>query len=210
MPKALIINCYIDSTKILPLREAIGKYSPNTVVHYEKVGPDYVLPPDVGSIVISGSEARIVKPEDKTKFEGAIAFIKACRLPIFGICFGHQLLCTALGAKTGSLPRPVIDSFQQVKVLQTGDIFAMFKQDKTIPLAEWHNDYVLPESLDTAGFNLLANSISCDVEAVKHKTNPFYGVQFHPERITIKGETHPEGHRIIENFFVHTVMRFGL
>jgi GMP synthase-like glutamine amidotransferase len=210
MPKTLLVNCYLDSIKILPLREAIGKFSSNIVVNFEKIGLDYQLSSDIGSIVVSGSEARIVKPEDRAKFEGVMALIRASKLPIFGICFGHQLLCSAFGAKTGSLKQPVIDRFEQVNVIHSGDILAMFKQDKTIPLAQWHNDYVLKESLNEAGFNLLANSASCEVEAVKHRTNHFYGVQFHPERITIKGETHPEGHRVIENFYVHTVMRLGL
>jgi GMP synthase-like glutamine amidotransferase len=52
---------------------------------------------------------------------------------------------------------------------------------------------------------LLADSSSCEVEAVKHKRNPFYGVQFHPERINIKDESHPEGNMIIENFFRNVV-----
>ena len=47
---------------------------------------------------------------------------------------------------------------------------------------------------------LLADSLSCEVEAVKHKSEPFYGVQFHPERINVKSESHSEGHRVIENF----------
>jgi GMP synthase (glutamine-hydrolysing) len=65
----------------------------------------------------------------------------------------------------------------------------------------------LKDSLGNAGFELLADSASCEVEAVKHRTKPFYGVQFHPERIIIKGDTHPEGHRIIANFYQTTVKR---
>jgi anthranilate synthase component II len=210
MPKTLLVNCYLDGTKILPLREVIGKFSSNIVVHYDKIGLDYQLPSDIGSIVISGSEARIVKAEDKAKFEGVMALIRASKLPVLAICFGHQLLCSAFGAKTDSLKLPVTDRFEQVKVLHSGDILAIFKEDKTIPLAEWHNDFVVKASLEAAGFNLLADSASCEVEAVKHRTNHFYGVQFHPERMTIRGETHPEGHKILENFYVHTVMRLGL
>ena len=54
---------------------------------------------------------------------------------------------------------------------------------------------------------LLADSASCEVEAVKHKSKPFYGVQFHPERINVKSESHPEGHKVIENFFRNVVQR---
>jgi GMP synthase (glutamine-hydrolysing) len=69
---------------------------------------------------------------------------------------------------------------------------------------------VLKETLDVAGFKLLAESASCPVEAVKHKTKLLFGVQFHPERTTIRNETHPEGAKIIENFYVNNVVRLGL
>ncbi len=129
-------------------------------------------------------------------------------MPILGICFGHQLLCSAFGAKTASLTQPVIERFEGINILQSGDIFARFKLAQTVPLAQYHNDYVQKDSLQDAGFVLLADSASCEVEAVKHKTDPFFGVQFHPERITIKNETHPEGHEIVENFYVNVVKRF--
>ena len=160
-------------------------------------------------MVISGSEARIVDASDRAKYEGVLKLIEACNVPILGVCFGHQLLCSAFGAKTGTLPQPVIDRFEQVNVVQTGEIFSRFKVGQTIPLSEYHNDYVLKESLESAGFNLMADSASCEVEAVKQKTNLFFGVQFHPERVTIGSETHPEGHKVLENFFVHMVKRFG-
>ena len=94
-------------------------------------------------------------------------------------------------------------------MVQTGEIFSRFKGEQKIPLSEYHNDYVLKESLENADFKLLADSPSCEVEAVKHITKLFYGVQFHPERIIIQNETHPEGHKVIENFLVHVVKRFG-
>ena len=76
--------------------------------------------------------------------------------------------------------------------------------DNTISLSENHFDYVLKEDLDSAGFVLLADSDSCEVEAVKHKTKPLYGVQFHPERINV---ANPEGHKVIENFYKCVVKR---
>jgi GMP synthase (glutamine-hydrolysing) len=59
-----------------------------------------------------------------------------------------------------------------------------------VPLSENHFDYVLKDGLDKADFTLLADSPSCEVEAVKHKAKPFYGVQFHPERIKSGNEKH--------------------
>jgi GMP synthase-like glutamine amidotransferase len=208
MAKTLLINCYLDGKEIDELRQAANKFSTSTVVSYEKITSDYKVAQDIGAVVISGSETRIVKASDRAKFVGVMELIESCRLPILGICFGHQLLCSVFGAKTASMPLPIIDQFRDVNVIQSGDIFARFKQGQAIPLVQHHTDFVLKESLDDAGFRLLADSASCEVEAVKHRINPFYGVQFHPERITIGNETHPEGHKVLENFYANVVKRF--
>jgi len=209
MTRTLLINCY-QSEKINILRDLLNRFTNCRVVSYEKIQSDYQIASDINAVVVSGSESRIVNHLDKAKYEGVMQLIKNCNQPLLAICFGHQLLCSAFGAKTGTLPRPVIDQFEEVNVLQTGDIFALFKQGQALPLAQWHNDYVLKETLDVAGFKLLAESASCPVEAVKHKTKLLFGVQFHPERTTIRNETHPEGAKIIENFYVNNVVRLGL
>jgi GMP synthase-like glutamine amidotransferase len=210
MTRTLLINCYLQSEKNNNLRDTLNKFTNCKVVSYEKIQSDYQIASDINAVVISGSEARIVNPQEKAKYEGVMQLIRNCHLPLFAICFGHQLLCSAFGAKTGTLTQPVIDKFEQVNVLQTGDIFARFKQGQALELAQWHNDYVLKESLDNAGFRMLADSASCPVEAVKHKIKNFFGVQFHPERITIGNQQHPEGHKIIENFYINNVVRLGL
>lgn len=208
MAKTLLINCYFKATEINELRQVTNRFSPTNVVSYEKITSGYKVGQDIDAVVISGSEARIINALDKAKFDGVSKLIESCRLPILGICFGHQLLCSAFGAKTAVLPQPIIDRFEQVTLIQSGDIFARFKQTQTVPLAQYHKDYVQKEDLENVGFKLLAYSASCEVEAVKHKTNPFFGVQFHPESITINNETHPEGHKVIENFYVNIVKRF--
>ena len=209
MTRTLLINCY-QSEKINSLRDLLNKFTNCRVVSYEKIQSDYQIASDINAVVVSGSESRIVNQSDKAKFEGVMQLIKNCKQPLLAICFGHQLLCSAFGARTGTLPLPLIDKFEQVNVLQTGDIFARFKQGQALPLAQWHNDYVIKETLDVAGFKLLADSASCPVEAVKHKTRLLFGVQFHPERTTIKNETHTEGTKINENFYVNNVVRLGL
>ena len=211
MTKTLLINCYQDQNKIKELQEALGKFTVCRVIPYNSIGLDYEMPAiDISAVVISGSEARINKLEDKGKYEGVAKFIQNCKVPLLGICFGHQLLCSTFGAKTGTLKQPVIDKFEQVKIIQTGDILARFRMSQTVPFAEYHNDYVLKEGLEAAGFRLLADSASCEVEAVKHRDKLFFGVQFHPERIAIGGEIHPEGHKIFDNFFCNNVKRLGI
>ncbi len=210
MTKTLLVNCYLDSNKINPLCDALNKFTVCKTVPYTKIQKDYRFGEDIAAVVVSGSESRIVKPEDQIKFKGVIDFIPTCEVPLFAVCFGHQLLCTAFGAKTASLPKPVMDRFEQVNIIQTGDILSRFRKGQAVPLAEYHNDYVLKDSLYDAGFNLIADSPSCEVEAVKHKSKLFFGVQFHPERITIGDETHPEGHQIIDNFFCNNVKRLGI
>jgi GMP synthase (glutamine-hydrolysing) len=210
MTKTLLVNCYLNSNKLNELRDALNKFTVCKVVPYTNIDSNYQLGEDISAVVISGSEARITQAQDKAKYHGVQKLIESCKVPLLGICFGHQLLCETFGAKTGTLSKPVIDRFEQVRVVQTGDILARFKMGQTVPLAEYHNDYVLKDSIDNAGFNLLADSASCEVEAVKHKGKLFFGVQFHPERITIGNQTHIEGHKILDNFYCNNVKRLGI
>jgi GMP synthase-like glutamine amidotransferase len=203
--KSLIVNCSLNDTISTDLLVPVRKFSECKVVNFRDVNERGQIAKGFDAVVIGGSAARIVQASDRAKFEGIEELIKNCSVPLLGICFGHQMLCWAFGAEVGSLPQQVTNRFEDVKVIQSGEIFAGFKEGQTIPLAENHCDYVLKDSLNSAGFILLVDSPSCEVEAVKHKTKPFYGVQFHPERITINGQTNPEGHRIIENFFTMVV-----
>ena len=206
MTKSIVVNCSLKGTSE-PLIEVVKKFSECAVVGYTEVDKNYQVDQDIDAVIISGSKARIVESSNRTMFEGTINLIKTCSLPILGICYGHQLLCWAFGAKVGSLPQPVFDQFEKVRVVDVDEIFAGFAKQDTIPLSESHYDYVLKESLDKAGMELLADSVSCEVEAVKHKSKPFYGVQFHPERINVKSESHSEGHRVIENFYKNVVQQ---
>jgi GMP synthase-like glutamine amidotransferase len=207
MTKLLLVNCSFTGKLSEDLFAELRKFSECTVSNFSDIAQDYVIEKDIDAVVISGSAARVVQAAHRVKFENVETLIKNCNLPLLGICFGHQLLCWAFGAEVGSLSQQVANRFEDVKVIQSGEIFAGFKEGQTMQLAENHFDYVLKDSLESAGFVLLADSSSCEVEAVKHKTKSFYGVQFHPERTTINSQTHPEGHRIIENFYRNAVKR---
>ncbi len=210
MTKTLLVNCYIESSKINQLYDALSNFTICKIVPYNKIEKDYQMVGDIAAVVLSGSDARITNPQDKAKFGGVTHLIKTCTVPLLGIDFGHQLLCMAFGSKTEALPQPILNRFEQVNIIQTGDILSRFKRGQAVPLAECNKDYVLKDSLNAAGFNLLADSASCEVEAVKHKTKLFFGVQFHPECISIENEIHPEGHKILDNFYANNVKRLGV
>jgi GMP synthase-like glutamine amidotransferase len=201
MTKSLLINCSFFNNINENLFTAISQFSECIVTNFGDITLNYQIAKDIDAVVISGSAARIVQASDRAKFENVEMLIKNCCVPLLGICFGHQLLCWTFGAEVDSLPKQVANRFEHVRVIQSNEIFAGFKEGQTLPLSENHYDYVLKDSLNNPGFTLLADSVTCEVEAVKHKNKPFYGVQFHPERITINGQTYPEGYRIIENFF---------
>ncbi len=207
MTQTLIINCYLKKTVSQNIVKAIEKFSNYTVIPFREITDGYHIDKNIDAVVLSGSAAKIVSETDRTLFHGTTNLIRNCKLPLLGICFGHQLLCWALGAKVGSLSQPVLDRFEQIRIIETNELFAGFNRQQPLVLAQSHYDYVLKESLGQTGFELLADSASCEVEAVKHKLNQFYGVQFHPERINLKSETHLDGHMVIENFFEQIVKK---
>lgn len=207
MTKSLIINCSLSTTSRIPeLIGAIEEFSEYTVVAFRDVSSEFKIGSDVDAIVLGGSSARIVEFIHRDMFKETVKLIQNLDLPIFCICFGHQLLCWSLGAEVASHAKE-IQRFEKVRVINNDEIFEGFKKNQLLPFAERHNDYVVKTSLQKAGLVLLADSKSCEVEAIKHQSKPFYGVQFHPERTIIDNEKHLEGLRIIKNFYKRIVER---
>ena len=198
--KTLVLNNYLHYTEIKELLQAIEPFSEYSVMSFKDISKGGELGKDMDAIVLTGSEASLVKPEG-AMYDDVAQMIVDTEKPILGICFGHQLGCAAFGAEVRSLRKLVKDMFEPVTIVETDEIFYGFKVGQEALFAEDHNDYVKRISLEKADLKLLAFSRSCETEAVRHRVNPFYGIQFHAEETRIGSEEHREGLRVIENFY---------
>ncbi|HEY6953214.1 MAG TPA: glutamine-hydrolyzing carbamoyl-phosphate synthase small subunit [Bacteroidota bacterium] len=114
-------------------------------------------------------------PGDPAAVRYAIQNIKALigKIPIFGICLGHQLLGLALGGKTFKLKFGHRGANHPVKNLLTGDIEITSQN---------HGFAVEPQSLDAAKIEITHVNLNDGTnEGFRHRELPIFCVQYHPE-----------------------------
>ena len=111
-------------------------------------------------------------------------------IPVLGICYGMQLACESLGGEVQNTPSQEYGRAQCTIAEATNELF----KDVPTEIQVWmsHGDQVTHVSEE---FVPLATTSTCPIAAVKHRTLPVYGLQFHPE------VTHtPEGSKLLGNF----------
>ena len=132
---------------------------------------------DADAIALSGSGARIGHNEAMGNCE---TYIKKFGGPIVGMCAGHQLIAQVFGGEVRSASESETGTpefgLAEITIDKDDEIFAGIPKKTTV--WESHNDEVSKISDE---LELLAHSETCEFEAIKHKTRPIYGLQFHPE-----------------------------
>ena len=113
-------------------------------------------------------------PGDPEPLDYAIANVQELKgkAPLFGICLGHQIFGLALGGKTYKLKFGHHGGNHPIKNLETG---------KVEITAQNHNYNVDPASLPDDVQRTHTNLNDDTLAGLKHKTDPMFSVQYHPE-----------------------------
>lgn len=114
------------------------------------------------------------------------------RIPIMGVCLGHQAICEAFGGRITYAPK--LMHGKQSRITVRNDSAMFLGLPKEIEAARYHS-LVADSSAIPDALEVTAEDGAGVVMAVQHKTDKIYGLQFHPESIMT-----PMGKEIIKNF----------
>ena len=116
-------------------------------------------------------------------------------IPILGVCLGHQSIGEAYGGRTIRAGRTMHGKTDPVE--HTGE--GLFKGlPNPLTVTRYHSlvtdPDVLPEELEVVAWSDEPDG-SREIQAMRHREHPVWGVQFHPESLFSEG-----GHALMENF----------
>ena len=149
----------------------------------------------VGEALSREPEAIVMSPGPCTPNEAGISCATVtrfgARIPILGVCLGHQAIGAAYGGAIVRAPSIMHGKLSDV----SHDSQTIFRQVKN-PFAamRYHSLVIDPESLP-AELTVSARAAGDIIMAVRHKNYPVEGVQFHPESIL-----NQEGKKLLKNF----------
>ncbi len=116
----------------------------------------------------------------------------AGKVPVLGVCLGHQAICEAYGAIVSYAKRLMHGKQSEIHVDAECPLFRGLPA--TIKGARYHSlaalENTMPEELIVT-----ARTDDGEIMAVRHRVYEVYGVQFHPESILT-----PHGKTILKNF----------
>lgn len=115
----------------------------------------------------------------------------AGRLPLLGVCLGHQALAQAYGARIVESAAPMHGK-TSVVVHDGCGLFRGLPQG--FEATRYHSLVVDPRSLDPA-FEITARTPDGVIMSIRHRELPLWGVQFHPESVLTR-----EGKPLLANF----------
>ncbi len=171
------------------LYQLVGKIDPDIkVIRNDELSADEIIALSPSHIIISPGPG---KPSDAGVCEELVKKA-AGKIPVLGVCLGHQAVCEAFGAKIVHAKKlmhgkkSVITADKNCKLFE--GIEGEFEIARYHSLAADENGF--PESL-----KITAKTADGEIMAVQHEKFPVFGVQFHPESILTQ-----HGEQMLRNF----------
>jgi anthranilate synthase component 2 len=175
----------------------------NLVQYFGELGEDVKVlrndEIDVAGIAALKPERLVLSPGPCSPAEAGVCVeaIRAFagRLPILGVCLGHQAIGAALGGRVVRAQRQMHGKTSVIKTDGQG-VYTGLPAEFTV--IRYHSLAIERETLPA---DLVVTSTSEDAEimGVRHRSLPIEGVQFHPESILSE-----HGHAMLKNFLEYT------
>ena len=171
------------------LFQLIGKVDTNiTVFRNDKITLEEISELNPDAIILSPGPG---KPKDAGICVEVVRQFHD-KIPILGVCLGHQSICEALGGTVSHAKRLMHGKSSKISL----DYDFIFKGlPSEITVGRYHSLSLVEDTLPDCLEVISKAKDDGEVMAVKHKDFNVYGLQFHPESILT-----PDGLTIIENF----------
>ncbi|MFA6167063.1 MAG: aminodeoxychorismate/anthranilate synthase component II [Gemmatimonadaceae bacterium] len=152
----------------------------------------------VDDIATLAPSAIVLSPGPGTPAEAGITVPVIQRygalVPILGVCLGHQAIGEAYGGRVIRAPRGVMHGKTSSVLHDGSDLFAGLPSP--LRVMRYHSLVVehdtLPSCLEVTA---RATDDAAEIHALRHRTHPVWGVQFHPESILTQ-----DGKHLLANF----------
>lgn len=182
----LLIDNYDSFT--YNLYQYIGIFNPDiTVVRNDKI--------TIEEIEAMKPERIVLSPGPKSPKEAGICIDVIHhfydKLPIMGICLGHQCIGAAFGG-TVTYAKSILHGKQSTITHDGTSVFEGIGD--SLKIARYHSLAVAADNLPDC-LRVLARTDDGEIMAMRHKDYPVVGLQFHPESIYTE-----HGKRLLENF----------
>ena len=169
--------------------QLVGSVNPDIrVIRNDECSVDEIRAMNPSHIILSPGPGR---PDKAGVCENVIRELGG-RIPILGICLGHQAICETYGATITYAKKLMHGKMSVANVDINCKLFKGLQ--KRIEVARYHSLAASEENFPDV-LTVIARTDDDEIMAVKHKDYEIYGVQFHPESILT-----PKGTIILRNF----------